>query len=80
MPGLKHASTLANDRLIVHLQPYGYTPVKHTPSLWRHTSNGIIFTLVVDDFGSQSTPTQTTYSKHYRINTKSLWIQPALNI
>ena len=43
MPGLKQAAKLANDRLVKHLQPYGYAPVKHTPYLWKHVSNGITF-------------------------------------
>ena len=51
MPGLKQAAKLANERLVTHLAPHGYAPVKHTPSLWRHESNGIVFSLVVDDFG-----------------------------
>ena len=60
MPGLKQAARLANDRLIAHLQPYGYAPVPHTPSLWKHTSNGIVFTLVVDDFGIKTTSPSAT--------------------
>ena len=60
MPGLKQAARLANDRLEAHLQPYGYAPVKHTPSLWKHKSNGILFTLVVDDFGIKSTSPAAT--------------------
>ena len=55
MPGLKQAAKLANDRLVTHLAPYGYAPVKHTPSLWKHKSNGIVFSLVVDDFGIKAT-------------------------
>ena len=51
MPGLKQAGRIANDRLVKHLAPYGYVPVRHTPSLWRHTHRPITFTLVVDDFG-----------------------------
>ena len=43
MPGLKQASRLANERLVHHLAPYGYTPVQHTPSLWKHEYNGILF-------------------------------------
>ena len=60
MPGLKQAARLANDRLIAHLQPYGYAPVPHTPFLWKHTSNGIVFALVVDDFGIKSTSPAAT--------------------
>ena len=51
MPGLKQAGRLANDRLVHHLAKYGYTPVALTPSLWRHATRPVTFTLVVDDFG-----------------------------
>ena len=60
MPGLKQAARLANDRLVKHLAPYGYAPVKHTPSLWKHESNGVMFSLVVDDFGIKSTSETAT--------------------
>ena len=55
MPDLKQAARLANERLVHHWAPYGYAPVKHTPSLWKNESNGILFALVVDDFGIKST-------------------------
>ena len=55
MPGLKQAARLANERLVHHLAPYGYAQVQHTPSLWKHESNGILFALVVDDFRIKST-------------------------
>ena len=60
MPGLKQAARLANERLVHHLSPYGYAPVQHTPSLWKHESNGILFALVVDDFGIKSTSDSAT--------------------
>ena len=60
VPGLKQAARLANERLVHHLAPYGYAPVEHTPSLWKHESNGIIFALVVDDFGIKSTSDSAT--------------------
>ena len=60
MPGLKQAACLANERLVHHLAPYGYAPVKHTPSLRKHTTDGIIFALVVDDFGIKSTSQAAT--------------------
>ena len=60
MPGLKQAARLANERLVHHLAPYGYAPVPHTPSLWKNTSNGILFALVVDDFGIKSLSVTTT--------------------
>ena len=51
MPGLKQAGNIANQRLTKHLAKFGYTPVEHTPSLWKHNTRPIMFTLVVDDFG-----------------------------
>ena len=60
MPGLKQAAHLANERLVHHLAPYGYAPVQHTPSIWKHESNGILFALVVDDFGIKSTSDSET--------------------
>ena len=60
MPGLKQADRLANERLMHHLAHYGYVPVQHTPSLWKHESNGILFALVVDDFGIKFTSDSAT--------------------
>jgi hypothetical protein len=51
MPGLKQAGRIANDRLTTHLAKFGYRPVPRTPSLWRHDTRPIAFSLVVDDFG-----------------------------
>ena len=51
MPGLKQAGIIVNKRLTKHLQKFGYETVVHTPSLWRHKTIPITFTLVVDDFG-----------------------------
>ena len=63
MPGLKQASRLENERLVHQLEPYGYASVQHTPSLWKHESNGILFALVVDD-KPPSTSTQRQISDH----------------
>ena len=60
MPGLKQAARLANERLLHHLALYGYATVQHTPSLWKHESNGIHFSLVVDGFGIKSTSDSAT--------------------
>ena len=60
MPGFKQASRLANKRFVHHLAPYGNTPIQHTPYLWKHESNGILFALVVDDFGIKSTSEAAT--------------------
>ena len=51
MYGLPQAGILAEKQLICFLGRYGYTPVCHTPGLWRHTWRPISFCLVVDDFG-----------------------------
>ena len=51
MYGLKEAAILAYEQLRDHLAPYGYSPVAHTPGLWRHSTRRTTFTLAVDDFG-----------------------------
>ena len=51
MPGLKQAGKIANARLTKHLARYGYRPCPFTPSLWKHYTRPISFTLVVDEFG-----------------------------
>jgi hypothetical protein len=51
MYGLKEAAILAYEQLRDHLAPYGYSPVAHTPGLWRHATRPTTFTLAVDDFG-----------------------------
>ena len=54
MYGLPQAGYLAQRRLIAHLAENDYheTP---TPCLFRHSSNGTTFALVVDDFGVKYT-------------------------
>eukprot|EP00804_Cyclotella_cryptica_P006990 CCRYP_007118-RA/>CCRYP_007118-RA protein AED:0.30 eAED:0.30 QI:0/-1/0/1/-1/1/1/0/515 len=49
--GLPQAGALANKLLRKCLAPQGYYEVAHTPGLWRHVTQPISFTLVVDDFG-----------------------------
>ena len=48
--GLPQAGKLANEQLIRHLAPFGYTPCPHTAGLWTHEPRAISFLLVVDDF------------------------------
>ena len=55
MYGLKQAGMLAHADLKTHLVPYGYSPLRHTPGLWKHESNSVVFSLVVDDFGVKYT-------------------------
>ena len=54
MYGLPQAGQLAYERLVAHLAPFGYSPCRHTPGLWRHNTQPILFSLVVDDFGIQT--------------------------
>ena len=51
MYGLPQAGILAEKQLIHFLGNYGYSPVPHTPGLWRHKLQPITFCLVVNDFG-----------------------------
>ena len=48
--GLPHAGKISQDSLITHLAAHGYHQTA-TTCLFRHESNGVTFTLVVDDFG-----------------------------
>ena len=49
--GLPQAGILANKQLREKLQPHGYYGVAHTPGLWRHVTQPVQFSLVMDDFG-----------------------------
>ena len=51
MPGLKQAGQIENKRQVKHLNKSGYKPCPHTPALWKHKSNWVVFALVVDNFG-----------------------------
>jgi len=55
MYGFPQAGMLAHKDLTKRLTSHGYTPATYTPGLWTHKSNGITFTLVVDDFGIKYT-------------------------
>ena len=46
--GIKQAGRLASDRLTKNLSRNGYSPVPHTPSLWRHHMSDLVFSLVVN--------------------------------
>ena len=48
--GLMSTGRLSQDRLIAHLAKNSYHQAKHTPGLFTHESNGVAFSLVVDDF------------------------------
>jgi hypothetical protein len=47
--GLPQAGIFANKLLKKRLAPHGYYECKQTPSLWKHTTRPISFTLVVND-------------------------------
>ena len=51
MYGLKQAAVLAYENLITNLAPFGYEPIPHTDSFWRHKTDPTKFCLCVDDFG-----------------------------
>ena len=55
MPGLKQAVTLSFDRLTKNLARNGYATIPHTPSLWRHHTSDLVFSLVIDGFGIKYT-------------------------
>ncbi len=51
MYGLPQAGLLANELLEKRLNEHGYKQSKLIPGLWKHDTQDITFTLVVDDFG-----------------------------
>jgi len=51
MYGLKEAGIIAFQQLVAKLAPYGYSPMKYTPGLWKHNTRKTTFALCVDDFG-----------------------------
>jgi hypothetical protein len=55
MYGLPQAAIIANQQLQEKLEPHGSHPVPITPGLWKHDTQDIAFTLVVDDFGIRYT-------------------------
>jgi hypothetical protein len=48
--GLPQAGKLSQDRLVKHLASHDYIQCVNTPCLFKHKTNGVVFTLVVDDF------------------------------
>ena len=51
MYGLPQAGLLAQQRLIAHLAKSDYHECPNVPCLFRHATNSVAFSLVVDDFG-----------------------------
>jgi hypothetical protein len=60
MYGLPQAGILTNQLLKKRLTIKGCYQFQHTPSLWHHVWQNIMFCLVVDDFGISRSPTCTT--------------------
>ena len=50
MYGLPQAGYLAQKEVVEHLSKFDYHPAPSDPCLLRHKTNGVAFTLVVDDF------------------------------
>lgn len=48
--GLPQTRILANKLLRKRLKPHGYYKLPYTPGLWKHISQPVQFSLVVDDF------------------------------
>ena len=51
MYGLPQSERISHDTLVKYLEPYEYHPSRNNPGLWKHNSQPIKFTLLVDDFG-----------------------------
>ena len=51
--GLKEAGISAFNFIVKNITPFGYTPVKYTPDLWKHESRPTPFTLGVNNFGTK---------------------------
>ena len=65
MYGLPHAGKIANDRLIKHLVEHGYVQAKHTHGLFtRESRKGLMFSLVIDDFGVYQTRRCRSLGEH----------------
>ena len=51
MLGLKQAGRITNDRLKIKLAKFGCSPVARTPSIWKHATKDICYSLLLEDFG-----------------------------
>ena len=75
MYGLKQATVLAYQRLVVLLGPHVYYPEKYTTGIWAHKTRKTKFCLCVDDFGIKHFTTEdakhvlATLKKYYNIST-----------
>ena len=50
MYGLKQAAILAYNKLVAHLEKYGYRPIKHIVGLWEHKTRPTKFCICMDKF------------------------------
>jgi hypothetical protein len=57
--GLPQAGILANKLLCKRYVPFGYFKCSNTPGLWKHESHPISFTLIVNDFGVNTSVRKT---------------------
>lgn len=48
---LKQATILAYNKLVKHLEPFGYAPPPFSFGLWTYKTHKISFCLCADDFG-----------------------------
>jgi len=73
MYGLPQAGIIANQLLEKQLSTKGYYQCQHTPGLWRHVWQSIVFCLVVDDFGIKVTNIENMHhltsalEEHYKV-------------
>ena len=75
MYGLPQAGRVASNVLIPRLKDDGYVPTGRTPGLFKHQTNSVYFSLIVDDFfvsysgNADLQHLQNTLRKHYQITT-----------
>jgi Reverse transcriptase (RNA-dependent DNA polymerase) len=75
MYGLPQAGKVASDNLLPRLHDAGYKPTGRIPGLYKHDTNTIYFTLIVDDFLISHAQEgalehlKATLRKHYTITT-----------
>jgi hypothetical protein len=73
MYGLLQSGLLANELLEKQLNKHGYRQSKLVPSLWKHSTWPIQFTLVVDNFGVKNVGEEhanhlkQALDKHYKL-------------
>jgi len=73
MYGLPQAGIIANHLLEKRLSEKGYYQCQHTPGLWRHVWQSIVFCLVIDDFGIKVTNMEDMHhltsalEEHYKV-------------